>query len=125
MKAVARYSHAPSEVQYGRRRITLWNVSSPRVTTVLLLREVHNAVWSLRGFADASYYESRGTDWRNASGWVVMCGGAMVSWYSRTQKCVIRFLDRSQGGIIYETSVEYAPLCVVRASRCLRKTRER
>ena len=31
---------------------------------------------------------SKATDRRSVSGGVVMCGGAAVSWFSRTQKCV-------------------------------------
>ena len=38
-------------------------------------------------FADANYAE-KATDRRSVSGGVVLCGGAAVSWFSRTQKCV-------------------------------------
>ena len=38
-------------------------------------------------FADADY-PSKATDRRSVSGGLVMCGGASVSWFSRTQKCV-------------------------------------
>ena len=38
-------------------------------------------------FADANY-ASKATDRRSVSGGLVMCGGASVSWFSRTQKYV-------------------------------------
>ena len=38
-------------------------------------------------FADADY-ASKATDKRSVSGGLSMCGGASVSWLSRTQKCV-------------------------------------
>ena len=42
---------------------------------------------SLEVFADADY-ASKATDRRSVSGGLIMCGGASVSWFSRTQKCV-------------------------------------
>ena len=42
---------------------------------------------SLEVFAGA-YYASKVTDRRSVSGGVIMCGGASVCWFSRTQKCV-------------------------------------
>ena len=42
---------------------------------------------SLEVFADADY-ASKATDRRSVSGGVIMCGGASVCWFSRTQKCV-------------------------------------
>ena len=38
-------------------------------------------------FAEADY-ASKATDRRSVSGGLVMCGGAHVSWFSRTQKYV-------------------------------------
>ena len=42
---------------------------------------------SLEVFADADY-ASKATDRRSISGGLIMCGGASVCWFSRTQKCV-------------------------------------
>ena len=42
---------------------------------------------SLEVFADADY-ASKATDRRSVSGGVIMCGGASICWFSRTQKCV-------------------------------------
>ena len=39
-------------------------------------------------FADADY-AGKAADRGSVSGGLVMCGGACVSWFSRTQKCVI------------------------------------
>ena len=41
----------------------------------------------LEVFADADY-ASRATDRRSVSGGTIMCAGACVCWFSRTQKCV-------------------------------------
>ena len=41
----------------------------------------------LKVFADADY-ASKATDRRSVSGGAIMCGGACVCWFSRTQKCV-------------------------------------
>ena len=38
-------------------------------------------------FADVEY-ASKTTDRRSVSGGLIMCGGACVQWFSRTQKCV-------------------------------------
>ena len=38
-------------------------------------------------FADADY-ACKATDRRSVSGGLIMCGGASVCWFSRTQKCV-------------------------------------
>ena len=42
---------------------------------------------ALEMFADADYV-SKATDRRSVSGGVIMCGGASVPWFSKTQKCV-------------------------------------
>ena len=55
-----------------------FNITYQRGTTVSI---------SLEDFADADY-ASRGTDRRSVSGGAIMCAGACVCWFSRTQKCV-------------------------------------
>ena len=42
---------------------------------------------SLEVFAEADY-ASKATDRRSVSGGAIMCAGACVCWFSRTQKCV-------------------------------------
>ena len=41
----------------------------------------------LEVFVDADY-TSKATDTRSVSGGAIMCAGACVCWFSRTQKCV-------------------------------------
>ena len=43
---------------------------------------------SFEVFGDADYVSSRATDRRSVSGGAIMCAGACVCWFSRTQKCV-------------------------------------
>ena len=57
------------------------------VSTVLYFREGLCLVFSLEVFANADY-ASKATDRRSISGGLIMCGGASVCWFSRTQKCV-------------------------------------
>ena len=57
------------------------------VSTVLHFREGLRLVFCWKCHADADY-GSKATDRRSVSGGVIMCGGASVSWFSRTQKCV-------------------------------------
>ena len=47
----------------------------------------HSSRYSLEVFANADY-ASKATDRRSVSGGAIMCGGACVCWFSRTQKCV-------------------------------------
>ena len=42
---------------------------------------------SLEVFANADY-SSKATDMQSVLGRAIMCGGASVCWFSRTQKCV-------------------------------------
>ena len=42
---------------------------------------------SMQVFADADY-ATMTADMRSVSGGLMMCGGACVSWFSTTQKCV-------------------------------------
>ena len=46
-------------------------------------------------FADADY-ASRATDRRSVSGGAIMCAGACVCWFSRTQKCVTLFTSEAE-----------------------------
>ena len=50
---------------------------------------------SLQAFADADY-ASKATNRRSVSGGLVMFGGACVSWFSRTQKCVTLFTTKAE-----------------------------
>ena len=50
---------------------------------------------SLEVFADTDY-ASRATDRRSVSGGAIMCAGACVCWFSRTQKCVTLFTSEAE-----------------------------
>ena len=54
---------------------------------------------SLEVFADADY-ASKATDWRSISGGVIMCGGANVCWFFRTQKCVTFSTSEAEYGAL-------------------------
>ena len=56
------------------------------VSTILHFRETLSSI-SLEVFADADY-ASKVPDRRSVSGGLIMCGGASVCWFFRTQKCV-------------------------------------
>ena len=57
-------------------------------------------------------YASKATDRRSASGGVIMCGGANVCWFSKTQKCVT----------LLPSEAKYvAPGDAVKELLCLRK----
>ena len=86
VRSVARYCSAPKAVHWKSALGILafingtcgFGITYQRGTTVRI---------SLEAFADVDY-ASRATDSRSASGDAVMCAGACVCWFSRTQKCV-------------------------------------
>ena len=68
----------------------------------------------LEVFADSDF-ASKATDRRSVSGGIVMCGGAAVSWFSRTQKCVtlstseaeyVAMADSIKEALFYEAYLE-------------------
>ena len=84
VRAVARYANKPREVHWS--------------TAIAILNYVFGTNdfgatfqggrgLELVGFANADY-ASKAADRRSVSGGAVMCAGACVSWFSRTQKCV-------------------------------------
>ena len=86
VRSVARYCSAPKAVHWILALDILayirgtcgFGIRYQRGTTVGI---------SLELFADADY-ASRATDRRSVSGGAILCGGACVCWFSRTQKCV-------------------------------------
>ena len=84
VKYVARYAYAPKSVDWGA---VLSSLKYLRTTRNLGITCQRGSGLDLEAFADAGY-ASKATDRRSVSGGVVMCGGAAVSWFSRTQKCV-------------------------------------
>ena len=86
VRSVARYCSAPKAVHWKSALGILayingiygFGITYQRGTTVGI---------SLEFFADADY-ASRAIDRMSVSGGAIMCGGACVYWFSRTQKCV-------------------------------------
>ena len=70
----------------GRRRSVFLRTLLVLLVSVLRFRERITGIY-LKVFADADY-ASKATDRRSVSGGAIMCGGACVCWFSRTQKCV-------------------------------------
>ena len=70
----------------GRRRSVFLRTLLVLLVSVLHFRERITGIY-LKVFADADY-ASKATDRRSVSGGAIMCGGACVCWFSRTQKCV-------------------------------------
>ena len=87
VRSVARYYSAPKAVHWKSALGILayingtcgFGITYQRGTTVGISLEV---------FADADYASSRATDKRSVSCGTIMCTGACVCWFSRTQKCV-------------------------------------
>ena len=78
------YAHAPKSVHWG---VALNILKHLRTTSDLSISYQRGSGLNLELFADADY-ASKVTDRRSGSGRVVICGGAAVSWFSRTQECV-------------------------------------
>jgi len=86
VRAVARYSHAPKFVHWKAALHVLMYVRLTSSYGITFQRGVGGGV-GLEVFVDSDY-ASRATDRRSVSGGVVMCAGACVSFFSRTQKSV-------------------------------------
>ena len=86
VRAVARYCAAPKSIHW---RVALGILGYVRRTSSFGITFQRGTVagLSMQVFADADY-ASKAADRRSVSGGLVMCGGACVSWFSRTQKCV-------------------------------------
>ena len=69
----------------GRRRSVFLRTLLVLLVSVLHFRERMTEIY-LKVFADADY-ASKATARRSVSGGAIMCGGACVCWFSRTQKC--------------------------------------
>ena len=86
VRPVARYCAAPKFVHW---RAALDILGYVRWTSSFGINSQRGIVGglSLQVFADADY-ASKAADKKSVSGGLVICGGACVSWFSRTQKCV-------------------------------------
>ena len=83
VRAVARYANQPREVHWRTAIGILENVFSSSDFGTTFQK---GSGLDLVAFADADY-ASKATERRSVSGGVIMCAGACVCWFSRTQKC--------------------------------------
>ena len=86
VRAVARYCTAPKAIHWKAALGILEYINGTSEYGITFQRGTLSGI-SLEVFADADY-ASKATERRSVSGGVIMCGGASVCWFSRTQKCV-------------------------------------
>ena len=84
IRAVARYSNSPKEIHW---KAAIGILEYVFCTSDFGITFERGGGLELVAFADANY-ASKATDRRSVSGGAVMCAGASVCWFSRTQKCV-------------------------------------
>ena len=86
VRAVARYCTAPGAIHWKAALGILEYINGTSEHGIACQRGTLSSIL-LEMFADANY-ASKATDRRSVSGGLIMCGGASVCWFSRTQKCV-------------------------------------
>ena len=86
VRAVARYCTAPRAIHWKAALGILENINGTSEYGITFQRGALTSIL-LEVFADANY-ASKATDRWSISGGLIMCGGASVCWFSRTQKCV-------------------------------------
>ena len=86
VRAVARYYTAPRAIHWKTALGIVECINGTSEYGITFQRKTLASI-SLEVFADADY-DSKTIDWRSVSGGAIMCGGASVCWFSRTQKCV-------------------------------------
>ena len=87
VRAVARYCTAPRAIHWKAALGILEYINGTSEYGSITFQGGTSSSISLEVFADADY-ASKANDRRSVSGGVIMCGGASVYWFSRTQKCV-------------------------------------
>ena len=86
VRAVARYCTAPRATHWKAGLGILEYINGTSEYGITFQRGTLSDI-SLEAFAESDY-ALKATDRRSVSGRVIMCGGASVCWFSRTQKCV-------------------------------------
>ena len=86
MRAVAKYCTAPKAIHWEAALGILEYINGTSEYGITFQRGTLSGI-SLEVLADADY-ASKATDRRSVSGGLILCGGASVCWFSRTQKCV-------------------------------------
>lgn len=84
VREVARYSHNPSRSHWNAVRRILKYLKHTRLKGITYKK---GEGLNLKVYADSDFAR-REEDRRSVSGVAVMCAGAAVSWFSRTQRCV-------------------------------------
>ena len=91
VRAIARFSHDPKEVHVKAARKVLEYLSATAHLGLTFRKESKlgdvQLEYDLETYVDADYAH-KAEDRRSVSGVAVCCGGTLVSWFSRTQKCV-------------------------------------
>ena len=91
VRAIARFSHNPKEVHLKAARKILEYLNATAHLGLTFRRESSledvQLEYGIETYVDADYAH-KVEDRRSVSGVAVCCGGALVSWFSRTQKCV-------------------------------------
>ena len=87
VRSVARYSSAPKAIYWKSALGILAYINGTCGFGIRYQRRTTVGI-SLEVFADADY-ASKATDRRFVSGGAIMCAGACIYWFSRTQKCAI------------------------------------
>ena len=85
VRSVARYSSTPKAIHWKAALGILAYIKGTSSLGITFQRGTSTGI-SLEVYADADY-ASRATDRRSVSGGAIMCGGACVCWFSRTQRC--------------------------------------
>ena len=83
VRSVARYSSAPKTIHWKAALGILAYINGTSWCGITYQRGTAASI-SLEVFADADY-ASNATDRRSVSGGAIMCAGAYVCWFSRTQ----------------------------------------
>ena len=86
VRAVARHCRAPRAIHWKAALGILEYINGTSEYGITFQRGTLSGI-SLEVFADADY-ASKATYRRSVSGGLIVCGGASVCWFSRTQKCV-------------------------------------
>ena len=92
VRAVARYCTAPRAIHWKAAFVILEYINGTSEYGIIFQRGTLSSI-SLDDFADADY-ASKANDRRSVSGGVMICGGASVCWFCRTQKCVTLRLQK-------------------------------
>ena len=86
VRAVAKYCTAPRAIHWKAAHGILEYTNGTSEYGITFQRGALFSI-SLEVFANADY-ACKATDRRSVSGGLIMCGGASICWFSRTQKCV-------------------------------------